>query len=416
MDIRKSPTPRRLWRRAAVAALSLAAIAGLTLGLSRLTAAAPVLDRSSVWIDTVRRGPMLRQVRGVGTLVPEETRWIPATTSGRVERILVRPGTAVESGTVILELSNPAVRQELEEATLRLQAAEAALASMRADLVNEALAQEAATASIEADYQKAALQVRVNEQLAARALVSPIVVEQATLDARQLEARLAIARKQLAGRADSSTSRLAVRQAEIDQARAMMALRRRQVDDLLVRAGTPGVLQLVPVEVGQQVSPGSNLARVADPARLKAELKVSETQARDIQLDQPAAIDTRNGIIAGRISRIDPAVQNGTVTVDVALQGPLPRGARPDLTVDGTIELERLADVLFVGRPAVGQTGAAVGLFRLLPDDRDARRVMVMLGRSSVNTVEVLDGLAEGDRVILSDMSSWDASERVRLR
>lgn len=416
MDISKSPAPRRLWRRAAAAALSLGAIAGVTLGLSRLTAAVPALDRTSVWIDTVKRGPMLRQVRGVGTLVPEETRWIPATTSGRVERIQVRPGTVVEDDTVILELSNPTLQQELEEATLRLQATEAALTSLRADLVNEALAQEAATASIEADYQKAALQVRVNEQLAARALVSPILVEQATLDARQLEARLAIARKQLVGRTDSSSSRLAVRQADIDQARAIMLLRRRQVDDLRVRAGAPGVLQLVPVEVGQQVSPGTNLARVADPTRLKAELKVAETQARDIQLDQPTAIDTRNGIIAGRVSRIDPAVQNGTVTVDVALQGPLPRGARPDLTIDGTVELERLADVLFVGRPAVGQTGSAVGLFRLLPDGRDARRVMVTLGRSSVNTVEVIDGLAEGDRVILSDMSSWDAFERVRLR
>lgn len=416
MDIAKPVNRRR--RRVQRIALALGgtlALGLISLGLSRLQPAAPMVDRAAVWIDTVKRGPMLRQVRGLGTLVPEDIRWIPATTTGRVERIRLRPGTVVQPETVILELTNPTLLQELEEATLRVSSAEALLASVRVQLQNESLAQEATTASIEAEYQKAALQATVNQQLADKALVSAIVVQQSSLDAQQLASRLTIARKQLASRTDAATARIAVQQAELDQARAMRQLRQRQVDELQVRAGVGGVLQVVPVDVGQQVAPGSNLARVANPSRLKAELKVAETQARDVQVGQPTAIDTRNGIIDGTVTRIDPAVRNGTVTVDIALRGELPRGARPDLSVDGTIELERLSDVLYVGRPAFGQEQSAVGLFKLQPNG-DATRVPVTLGRSSVNTVEIVSGLGVGDQVVLSDMSAWDAFDRVRLR
>lgn len=416
MDIaRPVNVRRRRLQRAALALSALMTVGLITLGLSRLQPAAPSVDKATVWIDTVKRGPMLRQVRGLGTLVPEDIRWIPATTTGRVERIVLRPGTAVEPGTVILELSNPTLMQELEEATLNVASAEASLANLRVQLDNESLAQEATTASIEAEYQKAALQAKVNHQLAEKQLVSAMVVQQSSLDAQQLSARLAIAKKQLASRTDASTARIAVQQAQLDQARAMRQLRQRQVDELHVRAGVAGVLQIVPVDVGQQVAPGTNLARVANPSRLKAELKIAETQAKDVQVGQPASIDTRNGIVEGTVTRIDPSVQNGTVTVDVALRGELPRGARPDLSVDGTVELERLVDVLFVGRPAFGQEQSTVGLFKLQPNG-EASRVQVALGRSSVNTVEVMSGLGVGDQVVLSDMSTWDAFDRVRLR
>ena len=416
MDIpRPVDVRRRRLRRVAYTVAVLLALAGLTLGLSRLQPAAPSVERSTVWIDTVKRGPMLRAVHGLGTLVPEDIRWIPATTMGRVERILSRPGTVVAADAVILELSNPSLDQELQEAVLKVKASEAALANLRVQLTNESLAQQATTASIEAEYEKAALQARVNQQLAEKSLLSSIIVQQSTLDAQQLSARLAIAKRQLESQAESTQSRLAVQQSEVEQARAMMQLRQRQVNELQVRAGFDGVLQVVPVDVGQQVAPGTNLARVANPSHLKAELRIPETQAKDIQVGQPASIDTRNGIAAGTVSRIDPAVQNGTVTVDVAITGELPRGARPDLSVDGTIELERLPDVLFVGRPAFGQEQSAVGLFKLQPDG-EATRVQVTLGRSSVNTIEVVSGLVVGDQVVLSDMSTWDAFDRVRMK
>ncbi|PYR34084.1 MAG: RND transporter [Acidobacteria bacterium] len=415
MDIaRPSNLRRKRIRRAAVAVLGVAVVGLITLGLSRLKPAAPSVDHATVWIDTVKRGPMLRQVRGLGTLVPEDIRWIPATTVGRVERIILRPGTTVEPHTLILELSNPTLEQEMQDAALKVKAAEAALINLRVELQNDTLQQEATTASIEADYEKAALQAKVNAQLAEKQLVSSILVQQAKLDADQLAARLVIAKKQLASRAESMQARLAVQQAELDQARAIRALKQRQVGELQVRAGVAGVLQVVPVDVGQQVALGANLARVAEPTHLKAELKIAETQAKDIQVGQPASIDTRNGVVEGTVTRIDPSVQNGTVTVDVALTGPLPKGARPDLSVDGTIELERLPDVLYVGRPAFGQEKSTVGLFRLQPGG-SAARVPVTLGVSSVNTVEVRSGLAIGDQVILSDMSAWDGFDRIRL-
>jgi HlyD family secretion protein len=334
---------------------------------------------------------------------------------GRVERIVLRPGIVVEPDAVILELSNPQLEQEFQEANLKLKGSEAGLANLRVQLTNDSLAQQAATASIEAEYEKAALQAKVNQQLAEKSLISSIIVQQSTLDAQQLAQRLAIAKRQLESQTESTQARLAVQESEVEQARAMMQLRQRQVNELKVRAGIAGVLQLVPVDVGQQVAPGTNLARVANPEHLKAELRIAETQAKDIQLGQPASIDTRNGVVAGTVSRIDPAVQNGTVTVDVAITGELPRGARPDLSVDGTIELERLPDVLFVGRPAFGQEQSAVGLFKVQPDG-EASRVQVTLGRSSVNTIEVVSGLDVGDQVVLSDMSTWDAFDRVRMK
>lgn len=416
MDIAK-PVDRQRQRmtQAAYGALALVAATFIGIRVWHLQPAAPTVDRASLWVDTVKRGAMVRQVRGPGTLVPEEVRWIPATTMGRVERIVLRPGTAVDAGTVILELSNPALQQEFEEAALKLRAADASLANLRAQLANEALAQEGVVAGIEADHQKATLQANINRQLADKGLVSTLVVQQSALDAQQLADRLTIARKQSDGRTQAAAARLAVQQAEVDQARAVVVLRQRQVDELHVRAGIAGVLQVVPIEVGQQVAPGTNLARVADPGRLKAELKIAETQAKDVQIGQRVSVDTRNGLVDGTVSRIDPSVQNGTVTVDVALSGDLPKGARPDLTVDGTIELERLPDVMFVGRPAFIQEQGTIGLFRLQPDG-DASRVQVSLGRSSVNNVEVVSGLQVGDQVVLSDMSSWDAFERVRLK
>jgi len=416
MDIaRPSNLRQKRIRRAVYGVVALSLVGLITLGVSRLKPAAPSVERATVWIDTVKRGPMLRDERGIGTLVPEDIRWIPATTVGRVERIAIRPGSVVAAGSVILELSNPQLEQELQDAVLKLKAAEASLTNLRVQLQNDTLAQEAVTASIEADYKKAALQVEANQQLATKGLVSDMTLKQATLDADQLSARLVIARKQLASHAESMQARLAVQNSEVDQTRAIVGLKQRQVNELQVRAGFAGVLQVVPVEVGQQVAPGTNLARVADPSRLKAELKIAETRAKDITPGLPATIDTRIGVVPGKVVRVDPSVQNGTVTVDIIMEGPLPKGVRPDLSVDGTVQLERLADIVKVGRPAFGQEQTAVGLFKLQPNG-EATRVQVKLGRTSVNEVEIVSGLNPGDQVILSDMSAWDAFDRIRLQ
>jgi HlyD family secretion protein len=417
MDIArpKSVARRKQIRRAVYGGGAILAVLGITVGLSRLKPAAPTVERATVWVDAVKRGPMVRQVRGLGTLVPEEIRWIPSLTDGRVERIVIRPGKPVTPDTVILELSNPTVQQEAVDAELQLKAAEAALANLRVQLEQERLAQQAAAATVKADYLQAKLQAEVNEELARQSLVSNLILKQSQVQADSLAMRDSIEERRLAGTVDSAQARLAVQQAQVDQLRALADLRRSERAALTVRAGMTGVLQLVPVEVGQRVSAGTNVARVADPTRLKAELRIAETQAKDIQLEQPATVDTRNGIVAGRVMRIDPAVQNGTVTVDVELTGALPKGARPDLSVDGTIELERLDNVLYVGRPAFGQESSTVGLFRL-SDTGEATRVQVKLGRSSVNTIEVVSGLTTGEQVILSDMSAWDAFDRVHLR
>ena len=417
MDIaRPSNARQKRIKQAVYAGGALLAVVLVSVGLSRLKPAAPTVERAVVWPDSVKRGPMVRQVRGLGTLTPEDIRWIPATTQGRVEKIILRPGTQVNNGDVILELSNPQLEQQLQDAHLKLGAAEAGLANIQVQLNNDLLAQRAASANIEADFNKAKMQAQMNEALAKDQLVSDLVLKQSQVDATSLGVRNQISKDQLASKADSMRAQMQVQKSLVDQARALLTLTRQQQQELKVRAGLDGMLQLVPVEVGQQVAPGTNLARVANPSRLKAEIKIAETQAKDIQLGQKAEIDTRNGIVEGRVARIDPSVQNGTRTVDVTLTGALPKGAVPDLSVDGTIELERLNDVLFMGRPAFGQDQSVVGLFKISADGINAERVQVKLGRSSVNTIEVLSGLKVGDQVILSDMSAYDAYDRIRLK
>ena len=417
MDIaRPSNARQKRIKQAIYAGIGLLAVVLVSVGLSRLKPAAPTVERAVVWPDAVKRGPMVRQVRGLGTLTPEDIRWIPATTQGRVEKIILRPGTAVKAGDVVLELSNPQLEQQLQDAELKLGAAEAGLSNIKVQLQNDLLQQRAASALIESDFNKAKMQAQMNEALAKDQLVSNLVLQQSLVDAKSLEVRNQISKDQLASKADSMRAQMAVQQSLVDQARALLALTKQQQQELKVRAGLDGMLQLVPVEVGQQVAPGTNLARVANPSRLKAEIKIAETQAKDIQLGQKAEVDTRNGIVEGRVARIDPSVQNGTRTVDVTLIGVLPKGAVPDLSVDGTIELERLNDVLFMGRPAFGQDQSVVGLFKIGADGVTAERVQVKLGKSSVNTIEILSGLKVGDQVILSDMSAYDAYDRIRLK
>jgi HlyD family secretion protein len=416
VDIPRGPEVRRRRRirQSAYAVAGLTALIGITVGVSRLKPAAPSVERATVWIDTVRRGPMIRQVRGTGTLVPEDIRWIPATTPGRVERILLRPGATVAPDTVILELSNPELEQTVLSDLLNYRGARAQYESRKAQLESDLLNQRAAVARVEAEYRQAALRLEADEQLHREGLVSELQLKQSRSQAEELRNRWEIERKRLEIASRNLDAQLAPQQAEVDRLRTIYELHRRQLEALNVRAGMNGVLQVVPVEVGQQVAPGTNLARVANPRTLKAELRIPETQAKDVAVGQRAIVDTRNGTVEGRVSRIDPAAQNGTVGVDVALEGPLPPGARPDLSVDGTIELERLDNVLQVGRPAFGQEYGTVSLFRLAGDN-EAVRVRVRLGRASVDMIEVLEGLAPGDRVILSDMSQWDAYDRIRL-
>ncbi len=416
MDIpRPSQARERRIRRIVYGTAALAGLVLVTLGLSRLKPAAPSVDRATVWIDTVRRGPMLRQVRGLGTLVPEEIRWIPASTEGRVERIIIQPGSEVTPQSVLLELSNPELEQQALDADAQLRAAEASYVELKVRLQSQHLDQEASAARVTADYHQAKLRADTDSELARQGLIADLTRQLSTVAAEELANREKIEHKRLEIDAESIAAQLKVAEATVEQRRAMARLRHAQLDGLKVRPGMTGVLQQLPVEVGQRVSPGTNLARVAQPGRLKAVIKIAETQARDVQHGQPASIDTRNGTISGRVARIDPAATNGTVTVDVALEGELPKGARPDLTVDGTIELERLDDVLFVGRPAQAPPDGAVGLFRLEEDGVNAKRVKVTLGRSSVSTIEVRDGLKVGDQVILSDTSAWDAYDRIRL-
>ncbi|MBI1872972.1 MAG: HlyD family efflux transporter periplasmic adaptor subunit [Acidobacteria bacterium] len=417
MDVARGPEVLRKKRIKQAFLVTLIVVVGgvITLALSRMQPAAPTVERATVWIDTVHRGPMIRQVRGLGTLVPKEIRWIPATTQGRVERRLAQQGDLVTPDTVILELSNPDVQQASIEAENQLKAAEAQLANLRIQLKNQLLAQQAAAATVQADFSQAKLQAESDAQLAAQGLIGELTMKLSKVRAEELATRNEIEQKRLSSVAEASQAQLTVQQAEVDRLRGLNRLRQSQVASLKVRAGVKGVLQQIAIDVGQQVAPGTNLARVSDPSNLKAELRIAETQAKDILINQKATVDTRNGVIPGHVVRIDPAAQNGTVAVDVELDAELPRGARPDLSVDGTIELERLESVLYVGRPAFGQESSTVGLFRLV-EGGEAIRANVKLGRSSVNTVEILDGLKEGDQVILSDMSAQDAFDRIRLR
>jgi HlyD family secretion protein len=387
----------------------------ITVGVSRLEPAAPRVERDTVYMDTVQRGSMLRQVRGTGTLVPEQVRWITAITNGTVEQILIRGGANVTPDTVIVTLSNPQLEQSATEARLQLEAAQARYESRVEELDSQVLTQRSVLATVEADLSQATLQAEADEELAADGLVSQIQLRQSQSRAAVAATRGEIEQERLAKLTDSVRAQLAAELKDVDRLRTIHQLRQDQVDELRVTAGVKGVLQDVPLEEGQSVTPGVKLARVGDPTRLKAELRIAETQARDIQFGQPVAVDTRNGVIPGTVARIDPAVQNGTVTVDVALDGELPRGARPDLTVDGTIELERLENVLYVGIPVFGQEQSLAGVFKLDPESEEAVRVPVRFGRRSVTTIEVLEGLEPGDQVVLSDMSQWDAFDRVRL-
>ena len=407
---------QRRTRRITYGAATAVAVLLITLGLSRLKPAAPSVDRGTLVIDTVKRGGMLRQVRGLGTLVPEELRWIPAATEGRVERIVVQPGSTVNPETIILELSNPELEMQALDAESQLRAAEAQYAELKVRLESQHLDQEAAAASVQADYAQARMRADTDQQLADQGLVADLNRKLSRVAADQLENRNRIEQRRLAIAGDSIKAQLAGQQAQVEQKRVLARLRRNQVKAQAVRAGIGGMLQQVPVEVGQRVTPGTILAKVAEQNRLKAVIKVAETQAKDIQIGQPASIDTRNGMVDGRVSRVDPAAQNGTVTVDVALTSELPKGARPDLSVDGTVELERLENILYVGRPAQGGQGPGpVGLFKLEEGGSTATRVTVRLGRASVSTVEVVGGLKEGDQVILSDTSAYDAVDRIRL-
>ena len=412
-----SVVTRKRRRRILIGLAVLVVVVGITLGLSRLEPAAPSVERATILIDTVRRGEMLRQVRGAGTLVPEEIRWIPAVTEGRVERILALPGTEVDAHTVILELSNSQLQLAALEIESELRAAEADLTTLAVRLEGERFSQESVLASTDAAHKEADLRAEADAELARNGLIPALTLKLSTIRAEELASRTNLERRRLEILSDSTRAQTAAQESRVEQLRSAVRFRRDQVEALRVRAGTTGVLQQVPVEVGQRVLAGANLARVAQPGRLKAEVRIAQTQARDVQIGQVASIDTRNGVIPGHVVRIDPAVdtQNGTVSVDVALEGPLPRGARPDLSVDGTIELERLTEVLHVGRPVFGGEQSTVGLFRLRDGGGNAVRTQVRLGRSSVNAVEILEGLQEGDEVILSDMSAWDAFERVRL-
>jgi HlyD family secretion protein len=417
MDVpRVGAAKKKRRRRIMYGAGGALALIVITVALSHLKPAVPSVDRSTVWIDTVKRGPMVREVRGLGTLVPEDIQWIAANTEGRVQKIIVRPGAQVKPDTVILELTSPELEQAAHEAESKAKAGEAELTTLRATLQRDLLSQESIAAQVHSEYEQARMESETNEQLKKNGLVAELQYKTAQVKAGELSNRDAIEQKRLTFARDSIDPQLASKQAEVDQLKAAAQLKLNQVEALHVKAGMSGVLQQLPVDVGQRVKIGDNLARVADPTKLKAEIKIAETQAKDIQIGEKATIDTRNGVVTGHVTRVDPAVEQGTVKVDASLDGELPRGARPDLTVDGTIELERLNDVIYVGRPAFGQENNIVGIFKLIPGSSDAVRTPVKLGRSSVNSIEILSGLQPGDQVILSDTSAWDSHDRIALK
>jgi len=418
MDI-KRPRKSKLQKRIRIGILvviGLGAVGGITFVLAKLKPAAPTLDRSTAVIETVKRGQMLLEVHGNGTLVPQVTRWVPAPADGRVEKIMIQAGVEVGAGTVIVELSNPQMEQQALDAAFQVKAAQADQESLRVRLESENMTQQSAIATINAEYSQAKIQLDTDEVLAKQGLVAELLLKISRVKVQDLANRLKVEQQRLAISGRATKAQINAQDSRIQQLRALAKLKKDQVDALKVRAGTNGVLQVVAVQEGQQVAPGVNIARVADPASLKAELKIAETQIKDVRLGQPVAVDTRNGIIQGQVSRIDPAAREGTFVVDVELTGPLPGSARPDLSVDGTIELARLNNVLNVGRPAFGQGQQTVGMFRLTPDGQEAVRTQVTLGRSSVSTIEILSGLKEGDQVILSDTSAMDSYNRIRIR
>ncbi len=410
-DLLKKKTQRHRWMIAAV----IAGVVLMVFAAFSMNPAAPSVEKSTIWTDTVKRGEMKREVRGPGILVPKEVRWIAAETTARVERILVKPGAVVKPETVILELSNPEVLDTVLAARAALTAAEADYAARRMTLESQQLDQKATTASIEADYEASRLQAEAEADLNKKGIISDINYRRTQLTADSLKVRIDIEKERATKFASTMQAQLAADRARIEQLQNTATLRERQAEALLVKAGIAGVLQQVPVQEGAQVIAGANLARVAVPNVLMAELRIAETQAKDIIIGLNVAVDTRNGIVAGKVSRIDPAVIDGSVQVDVDLIGDLPEGARPDLSVDGTIEIELLADVIYVGRPAYGQSGADTTLFRIDPGSQIATRVPVRLGRASVNLIEIVHGLKPGDQVVLSDTSQWERYDRLKL-
>lgn len=419
MDIARPDLKKKRIRRLVIfsgAAAVLVVFAAIA--LARLKPAVPSVDRSMVWTDTVKRGPLLRQVRGLGTLVAREDRirLVPAETESTVVRIRVLPGAKVQPDTILMDLTDPKLQQELLDAQLQLKAAQVEYQNLTAKLQSDLMNQKAAAATVGADFKQAQLQAQTDKALFDLGVISGLAYSNSKGKADELTTRHNLERDRLTVNEKAIKTQLDVQQTKVEQARALLALKQRQLDALSVRAGIDGVLVDLPHQVGEHVAPGTTLAKVIQPDQLKASLKIPETQARDIQLGQPAQIDTHNGVIAGKVMRIDPAVQNGTVTVDVELVGEIPQGsARPDLSVDGTIDLERLGNVLFVGRPAFGNENSTITLFKLGADGKTAVRVPVKVGRASVNAIQVLEGLGEGDTVILSDMSRWDSTDRIRL-
>jgi HlyD family secretion protein len=427
MDIpRKDASRKRLIRLVVTIVILVVAGVGITLGLAKLKPAAPGVEMSTLWPDVVKRGPMLREVRGLGTLVPEDTMLITARTDGRVERILIKPGTPVKAESVVMVLSSPELENTLLAAEYALKAAEADYENLKVTLQKTLLDMQAVAAQVSADFNTAKLEADRDASLAKENLLPNVDAKISQVKAEQLGGRYQIEQKRLSTYADQEKAQLDAQKVKVDSLRADYDLKKSQVDQLKVKAGFDGMLQalpppLTPVEEGQKVAAGTALGKVAQPSHLKAELKIAETQVKDIAIGQPAVIDTRlagggsNGLIEGRVSRIDPSILNGTVTVDVALKGALPSGARPDLSVDGTIQLEKLDDVVYVGRPVFGQQDSTVQLFKVEPEGKYANKVKVTFGRSSVNTIEVKDGLKVGDKVILSDMSAYDNYDRIKL-
>jgi HlyD family secretion protein len=404
-------------RQAIVAAVAVVGVAAVSVGLSRLKPAAPSVERSTVWTDTVKHGSMLRQVRGPGSLIPSQDalRQIPAETEATVVRIRMLPGSQVKANTILLEMSNPQTEQAAVDAQLQLKAAVAEYQSLRVKLESDLMNQKAGAATVNADHAQAHRQAETDKALYELGVISGLAYKGSKEKADELTTRNDLENQRLTSNQRAIESQMAQQQAKVDQMRTLAQLKEKQLDALKVRAGIDGVLVDLPLQVGQHVSPGTMLAKVVEPDHLMAALKISETQARDVQIGEPAAIDTHNGVVGGTVMRVDPAVQNGTVTVDVKLIGELPKGARPDLSVDGTIDLEKLDNILYVGRPAVGQENSTLSLFKLSTDGKQASRVSVKVGRASVNSIQVMEGLREGDTVILSDMSRWDNTDRVRL-
>ncbi len=418
MDIKRAPKSKikKKIRNAVMIVVGVAALGGITYGLTKLKPAAPTLDPSTAVIETVKRGEMVRDVRGNGTLVPEVTRWVPAPADGRVEKILLKAGVEVDPSTVIAELSNPQLQQQATDTDLQVKAAEADQENLKVKLESDAMTQKSAIATINSQYSQAKIQLDADEILYKQQLVAELTVKISRVAVQDLANRLKVEQERLAVMSKSTSAQLNAAASRLQQLRALAALRRQDVEHLKVRAGTGGVLQQVLVTEGQQVTPGTNIARVADPNSLKAVLRVAETQIGGVKIGQKVIVDTRNGLIDGQVSRIDPAAREGTFEIDATLVGPLPPSARPDLSVDGTIELERLQNVLKVGRPAFGQAQQTIGMFVLTPDGTEAERRQVKLGRNSVSMIEILDGLKEGDRVIISDTSALDSYNRIRLR